>query len=432
MKTNIFIIVFLQLLVFSCRETTPPTIDTDIQRSASAFSYAPLDVQPIKFTLDNSRDTFLFGKTGLLIYVPARAFLGRGSNTTVDLYLKEYKKPHESLAQRISTSSGNHELLTASTIVHLEARQGMSTMSLAPQKELLLHFERLSKAPEIKLWKGSPQAWIAAGFDRPKLFNHMLKIGAYKERQFADGQAIEAWEKQYLAISDYDQDDLWANKQAYLHLRYTIDKKGSLKDVAFKEPVTHDFQRRILKVMQQYPLCKPHLVEGKAQEIACEYAFHVHQAEPKYKEDLDYLQLLHDQYPPLKAKGIEHIDHLELQYHIFNVNTLGWLAAAQAVEVPKTVELVIELEPAFVAEVKVFLKKSKAVLMGKRKGNTILFEDLPANEPLSILAFSQRGEQPLLATVDANSSDSMIKKESLSFSKASYEEIRETIRSIGK
>lgn len=428
MKTNIFIIVLLQLLVFSCRETTTPTIDTITQRSASAFSYAPLDVQPIKFTLDNSRDTFLFGKTGLLIYVPARAFIGRGSNTMVDLYLKEYQKPQESLAQRISNSSSNQELLTASTIIHLEAKQGMSNMYLAPQKELLLHFERVPKAPQVKLWRGTPQAWQAADFDRPTLFNHMLKIGAYQERQFKNGQSIEAWEKQHLAISEAEQNDLWEKDLAFLHLNYTIDKKGHLKEVAFKEPVTHDFQRKILKAMKQYPLCKPHVVEGKAQEVTCEYAFHVHQAEPKYKENLAYLQLLQDQYPPLKAKGIEHIDHLELQYHIFNVDKMGWLAAAQAVEIPKAVDLIVELEPAYMAEVKVFLKESKAVLMGRRDGNSVLFEDLPAGEPLSIVAFTLRGEQPLLATAEANASDGVV--ENLKFSKASYEEIRQAFKEV--
>ncbi len=430
MKTNIFIIVCLQLLVFSCRETTTPTIDTSTQRSASAFSYAPLDVQPIKFTLDNSRDTFLFGKTGLLLYVPARAFLGRGSNTTIELYLKEYQQPHESLAQRISTSSGNHQLLTASTIIHLEARQGMTQMHLAAQKELRLHFERSAKAPEMKLWRGSPQAWQATDFDRPKLFNHMLKIGPYKERQFADGQGIEQWEKQYLAISDQDQDDLWENDHAYLHLNYTIGKDGRIKDITFKEPVSDEFQRRILKTMQSYPLCKPHLVEGKPQEVTCEYAFHVHQAEPKYKEDLDYLQLLQNGYPPLEAQGIRHIDHLELKYHIFNVDKLGWLAAAQAMSIPKPVDLVVELEPAYMAEVKIFLKNSRAVLMGSRQGNSVVFEGLPEDEPLRILAFSQRGEQPLLATAEANSSDGIV--ENLKFSKASYAEIRETLRTVGR
>ncbi len=415
--------------MFSCRETTPPTINTIIERSVSAFSYDPLDVQPIKFTLDNSRDTFLFGETGLLIYVPAQAFSVHGSTTTIDLYLKEYNKPQESLRQRISTSSDNHELLTASTFIHLEAKQGRSTLFLAPDKELLLHFERLSKAPKIKLWRGTPQAWEVADFDRPTLFNHLLKIGAYKERQFENGQSIEAWEKQYLAISDEDHDDLCENDHAYLHLAYTIDKKGRLENVAFEEPVDHYFQRRILKAMEQYPLCQPHLVNGQPQKVTCEYAFHVHQAGPKYKENLNYLQLLRNQYPPLKAKGIEHIDHAETQYHIFNINKMGWLAAAQAVPVPKTVDLVIQLESTIMAEVKIFLKESKAVLMGKRDGNRILFEDLPANASLSVLAFTQHGEQPLLATTEANSSDGVV--DNPMFAKASYEDIHAALKTVG-
>lgn len=430
MKTNIFIIVWLQLLVFSCRETTIPTIDTTTQRSASTFSYAPLDVTPKQFTLDNSRDTFLVGKTGLIIYVPARSFLGRGSNTMVDLYLKEYKQPHQSMCQRISTCSRNHQLLAANTIVHLEAKQGMSTMALAPHKELLVHFKRLPKAGEIRLWQGEPQAWEAMDVDRPKLFNHLLKIGSYKERQFKNGNSIEAWEKQNLAISDQEQEDLWKRDLAYLHLLFTIDKTGKLKNIRFKEPIQHDFQRKILQAMQNYPLCKPHIVDGKVQEVACKYAFHVHEAEPKYKENLHYLQLLESSHSPLQAHGINHIDHLELNYHVFNIKQMGWLAAAQAVNVPKTVDLIIELEPAFLAEVKIFLKDSKAVLMGKVQGSTILFEDLPQDAALSILAFTQQGGQPLLATAEANSSDGII--ENLEFSAASYEDIRQALKTVGK
>jgi hypothetical protein len=428
MKTNIIIIVILQLLVFSCRETTTPTIDTITQRSVSAFSYVPLDVEPIKFTLDNSRDTFLFGRSGVLIYVPAGAFMGRGSNTRIDLYLKEYQQPYESLAQPISTSTGSNQLLYTNTIVHLEARQGMANMHLAPQQAIRLHFERSPEVPEMQLWQGTPKKWKVADNDRPKLFNHMLKIGAYDERQFANGQSIEIWEKQNLGITTTDQNELWEQDLAYLHLNYTINKEGRLEDVKFKEPIAHDFQRRILKTMQSYPLCKPHLVDGSPQEVTCEYAFHVHQAEPKYKEDLNYLQLLQNQYPPLTAQGISHIDQLELKYHIFNVEHLGWLAAGQETDILETVDLIVELEPSVIAEVKIFLKNSKAVLMGKREGNSIVFEGLPEDEPLSVFALSQRGEQPLLAVATANSSDGIV--ENLKFSKASYEEIRSTLKTV--
>jgi hypothetical protein len=432
MKTNILFIVLIQLLVFSCRETTTPTMDITTKRSAGtgAFSYAPLDVTPTQFTLDNSRDTFLVGKTGLIIYVPARAFLGRGSNTIVDLYLKEYKQPHQSMCQRISTYSRNHQLLSANTIVHLEAKQGMSTMALAPNKELLIHFKRLPKANQIRLWQGAPQAWEAMDIDRPKLFNHMLKIGAYNERLFQNGNSIDAWEKQHLAISNQEQEDLWKQDLAYLHLLFTIDKTGKLKNIRFEEPIQHDFQRKILKAMQNYPLCKPHIVDGKAQEVTRKYAFHVHEAEPKYKENLHYLQLLESSHSPLQAQGINHIDQLELKYHVFNIKKMGWLAAAQAVNVPKTVDLVVELEPAFLAEVKIFLKDSKAVLMGKVQGNSILFEDLPQDAPLSIWAFTQQGGQPLLATAEANSSDGVIAN--LEFSATSYEDIRQALQAVDK
>ena len=438
MKTNIFIIVLTQLLVFSCRETTTPTINTTIdtttQRSAhkaaGAFSYAPLDVTPTQFTLDNSRDTFLVGKTGLIIYVPARAFLGRGSNTIVDLYLKEYKHPHQSMCQRISTCSRNHQLLAANTIVHLEAKQGMSTMALAPQKELLIHFKRLPKANKTRLWQGKPQAWEAMDTDRPKLFHHLLKIGAYNKHLFQDGNSIDAWEKQHLVISDQEQEDLWNEGLTYLHLLFTIDKTGKLKNIRFEEPIQHNFQRKILKVMQKYPLCKPHLVGGKAQEIDCKYAFHIHEAEPKYKENLYYLQLLESSHSPLKAQGINHIDQLELNYHVFNIKKMGWLAAAQTINVPKTVDLVVELKSAFLAEVKIFLKDSKAVVMGKVQGTSILFKDLPQDTPLSVFAFTEQSGQPLLATTEANSSDGVI--ENLKFSAASYEDIRQALQTVGK
>jgi hypothetical protein len=107
---------------------------------------------------------------------------------------------------------------------------------------------------------------------------------------------------------------------------------------------------------------------------------------------------------------------------------LGWLAAGQETDILETVDLIVELEPSVIAEVKIFLKNSKAVLMGKREGNSIVFEGLPEDEPLSVFALSQRGEQPLLAVATANSSDGIV--ENLKFSKASYEEIRSTLKTV--
>jgi hypothetical protein len=430
MQKTIFIILTASFLLFSCKDKKPenPIEGSGTNRGLKPFSYESIDVEPIKFTIDNSRDTLVFGKKDFIVYVPAKAFIAKGSNTIIDLYLKEYNNPSDALAQNISNTSLDHHLLAASKVIHLEAKQGMNDLSISPKHDLRIHFKREKAVPEISLWSGHPQAWTAIKFDQPRLFNHRLKTGLYKATRFADESSIEAWENKNLVINkENEEQELWDNQQ-HLHLDYTINTKGKIEKVVFEEKISTAFQKRILKVMQKYPACKPHLVDGQAQAMQGQYIFHVHQADPKYKKDLNYIHILGKKYPKLAAQKISHIDHLESKYHIFNISKLGWIAAAKEIDSPNPVNLVVNVAPNFLVEVKLMLQKSKIILTGKREGNQISFSDLPKNEAVQIIAFGEKNQQPVLASAKANSSDGIV--EQLKFSSSSYQAIKAALKKI--
>jgi hypothetical protein len=430
MEKTIFILIIASTLVFSCgdRRTPSPTPDPNTNRGLKPFVYSSIDVEPTKFTINNSRDTLVFGKKDLIIYVPAKAFIARGSNTKVDLYLKEYSSPSDALAQNISNTSLDHHLLAACKVIHLEAKQGMNNLSISSNHDLRIHFKRNKAVPEISLWSGLPQAWTAMKFDQPRLFNHRLKTGLYKEKNFANGNSIEAWEDKFLTINkESEEQELWNNQQ-HLHLDYTLNKAGKIERAVFEEKVNTNFQKRVLEALQKYPICKPYLVDGQATTVDGRYIFHVHQAEPHYKKDLNYIHILGKKYPKLAAQKISHIDKLEFNYHIFNISKLGWIAAAKEIDSPDPVSLVVKVEPSFLAEVKVMLQKSKIILTGKREGNQVSFSDLPRNEAVQIIAFGEKNKQPVMASIKANSSDGVVEK--LTFSSSSYQAIKAALKKV--
>lgn len=430
MQKTIFIILTASFLLFSCGDPKPPspTPEFGTNRGLMPFAYSSIDVKPTKFTIDNSRDTLVFGKKDLIIYVPAKAFIAKGSNTKVDLYLKEYSSPSDALAQNISNTSLDHHLLAASKIIHLEAKQGINNLSISSKHELRIHFKKDKTVPQISLWSGHPQAWTPMKFDQPRLFNHRLKTGLYKATQFADGSSIELWENKFLTIGkEKEEQEMWDN-EPHLHLDYIINTNGKIEKAVFEEKVNTSFQKRILKALQKYPVCKPHLVNGQAKAVEGRYIFHVHQAEPRYKKDLNYIRIIGKKYPKLAAQKISHIDKLEFKYHIFNIGKLGWIAAAKEIDSPNPVNLVVKVESTFLAEVKVMLQKSKIILTGKREGNQISFSDLPKNEAVQIIAFGERNKQPVLASIKANSSDGVVDK--LKFSTSSYKAIKAALKKV--
>lgn len=429
MKLLLSIMIVLFGMVLSCTDPAPRLIDGEVQRSAGNFSYDRLDVRPNAFVINNHRDTFLWSQNNTLIYVPANAFLTKKNNQQVELYLKEYTCAGESLAQEISTTTADHQLLISSTILHIEARQGNSKIPLQHRQELRLHFLHPNgpSGQLLSLWSGQPQAWVPLDFDRPKLFNHMLKIGPYNAKKFADGETIDSWEKEHLGIRPDEEQLLWQEKP-FLHLRFVINKRGMIEDVRFKEPVTNRFQRRILQEMASYPRCHPHIVDGVPQRVQCEYAFHVHQAEPKYREDVVYIHAIQRNKTVLKPRGIDHIDHLELKYNIFNTKQLGWLAVGRAQPIQQGVDLIVELKADIAADVKILMRESRAIILGKRKGNQVLFEGLPKNKAIRVIALGRRANQPIYAEALANSSDGTVSD--LSFNHTSYEELRTVIRQM--
>ncbi|MBL4650267.1 MAG: hypothetical protein JKY03_11090 [Aureispira sp.] len=430
MRKIIFIILTASFLLFSCddKKSKNSMPNSSANRGLKPFAYSSIDVEPTKFTIDNSRDTLVFGKKDLIIYVPAKAFIAKGSNTKLDLYLKEYSSPSEALSQNISNTSFDHHLLAASKVIHLEAKQGLTNLSISSKNDLRIHFKRDKAVPEISLWSGHPQAWTAMKFDQPRLFNHRLKTGLYEATHFADGSSIETWENKNLVIDKKtEEQELWDNEQ-HLHLDYTINTSGKIEKVVFEEKVNTRFQKRILKAMQKYPICEPHLVDGQAKSVKGQYIFHVHQAEPHYKKDVNYIRILGKKYPKLAAQKISHIDHLEFKYHIFNIGKLGWVAAAKEIESPNSVNLVVKVESNLLVEVKLMLQKSKIILTGKREGNQVSFTDLPKNEAVQIIAFGEKDKQPILASIKANSSDGVVDK--LKFTRSSYQAIKAALKKV--
>ena len=430
MQKTIFTILAASFLLLSCKDNKPPRPTPEFTKSPELkqFTYSSIDVEPTKFTIDNSRDTLVFGKKDLVIYVPAKAFIAKGSNTTVDLYLKEYNNPSEALAQNISNTSSDHRLLAASKIIHLEVKQGLNHLSISPKYDLRIHFKRNKAVPQISLWSGHPLAWAAIKFDQPRLFNHRLKTGLYEAKQFADGSSIEAWEDKNLVINkENEEQEIWDNKE-HLHLNYTINASGKVDKFVFEEKINTPFQKRILKIMREYPLCKPYLVNGKAKSVTGRYIFHVHQAEPRYKKDINYIRILGKKYPKLAAQKISHIDKLEFNYHIFNISKLGWIAAAKEIDSPNPVKLIVNVAPNLLVEVKLMLQKSKIILTGKRDGNQISFTDLPKNEAVQIIAFGDKNKQPVLASLKANTSDGVIN--TLKFSNSSYKAIKAALKKV--
>lgn len=432
MQKTILVILMVSFLVASCSDkkisgSSGPDLTAN-NRSSKPFAYETIDITPTKFTINNSRDTLIFGKDDLIIYVPAKAFISKGSNTIVDLYLKQYIRPADVLAQNISNISLNNHLLAASKVIFLEAKQGINKLRISPKHDLRIHFKKEKNLPKISLWSGHSEAWTPVKFDQPRLFNHRLKTGFYKATEFADGRSIEAWEKKYLTINkEREEQEIW-DKEAFLHLDYVINKSGRIEKVVFEEEISTTFQKRVLQAIEAYPLCKPHLVNGQPTAIKGRYIFHVHQAEPRYKKDLNYIQILGKDYPELTTKNIHHIDKLEFNYHIFNIKKLGWIAAAKEIDHPNSVNLVVKIEPTFSAEVKLMLQESKIILTGKRKGNQVHFTNLPKNKAIQIIAFGEKNNQPVLGLATANSSDGVI--EHLKFSNTSYPAIKAALKKV--
>lgn len=412
------------LVLFSCRErkTPPMPIDGVTRQGNTAFPYAQIDVDAQIFTVNNQRDTLLFGRKGLIIYVPANTFVSKRNRGNMELILKEYDQPGAALAQNISNNSNQKDLLQYSKIIHLDARQGETQLKLAPENDLMVHFKREEDDPPLKLWYGTPQAWRVLKYDEPKLFSHVLTIGPYQDIKFTNRQSSESWEAVHFKLSPEEENRIWKARK-HLHLEWTLDKNGQAKNWRFREQIDPIVEARILKTVQNYPNCIPYKDErGKAQAVDMEFAFHVYESEPNYTRNLNYLTIWGKPYAALKKCNLNHVDDVELNYHIYNLYTLGWIAAAAKVQPQNAVDLMVKLEPSVLAEVKLFLQRSKVVLQGKRDGDAVRFEGLPKDEPLQIIAFGHGPQQVLWATSNANSSDGIVS--GLSFEPSSYDDIK--------
>lgn len=424
-----FYIFLISIIVFSCVGDKTISIQEKMQKDAQYFF------------IDASRDTIITGLEGTMIFIEKGSFrnaIGKTIKDSVVVSLKEFYKNADIIMSDLNMRAGN-KLLETGGMIELRAYGKGNQLSLNRGKSVVVHFPKPeSKNDSMRLFYENKSEAIAnsnqGGFDWELEESSVPR----KENEIHPWYTkYEGIDNQHLYLSDstiwYDtlpgifnfnkkEIDYFINKTVKVH--YDVKKSGNLVyDEIDGSIISRKMEKRLAKVAKNFPKCKPYTIAGKAIDMPGWFQIWTEIKAPKYMSNEAYLKQMENKFQTGDSTGI---DINDLQYYIFDSKQLGWMNCDQFINPnPISTNFRIKVPKSENIFVKIIFKNYKTVMIGNEEPEYFTFEDLPLDEPITIVVIDEEDGKVLFKIEDTKISKEVFEIKNLN--KGALKEIQKAL-----
>lgn len=427
MKLRIFSLLLI-IGISACKSQYEPTIPSALDKEAT------------QFVIQNSKDTFIEGTEGTLIFIERGSFvndMGEPITDSIEISLKEVYSLSDIVGQPISTSSGE-DLLETSGMIELRASSNGENLRLNYGKSLVVHFPKEpGDTTKMHLFYGDRDTAGTIGWKQETSFKYGFRDSIqpwYYKRDsmdnphliLADGTYWYDTLEQMFNLTDRDRKEL---VNEVVDLNYVVYMDGVLE---FKNTtgssISRRLRRKLEKVARNFPPCKPYTVMG--QPIEMEGFFKVstivvkppHQTKEAYKAALESRIKSADG----TKKGLE---LAELQYYIFDSRQLGWMNCDRFINTSaERIKYVVQVPASDKVLAKIIFTNYRTVMSGNATPGQFTFANLPVGEPIKVVVMDEKRGKPLLKIVDAQISKTPLNATELD--NYTLEELQEKLKGL--
>jgi hypothetical protein len=347
-----------------------------------------------RFTIDPARDTFLHAARGTVVALGARSFVtasGAPVSGAVTLTVREYIDAAAILAEGLTTQSKG-ALLESGGMVYLEASAGGQPVTLRPGTAATIAFRATAAQDGMQLFRGVEQEgiidWLPVGDEAPA-------APLYVPARYPGGTAaLERHFTRYVEMTD----GLEFGKNTRYALRLLVDRAGNTSLIGIEPEAPAALRKSVMASLSRLQRWTPASRLGSPASDTCMHYLSFEWSLGVGVDIVDTTEGLSRQTRELTATETMAVN----QYYVLRSARLGWINCDRFIndERPR-VDFMVQANGTQKQLLQVVFRKQRSVMAGEIVKEGVLFRNVPAGEPVTVMGMCNEGGSVKVAFADA-------------------------------
>lgn len=417
------ILIIGALSLYSCNQEREINSIEDLQKI--------LKPKTERFVINPNQDNFIEGEKGTVLYFPSNSLVyddGSPVTTEVQLQLNEFYSVSDIISENLSTLSDSL-LLETGGMINISATSEGKKLKLDPSKSYVVCFPKREKK-NMELFYGENNSdninWKVEsianyvdtnsyGFNYLKsdtsLITEYLGVSGWSSSSFgpkgrdcsfgwqikhSDSTVFRYIKKLYEDSTKLENQ--MKSSDSHVRMHFEIGEDGIVKSLSH-DSITA-FNSRVEKVIMSLPP-----FDMNKMYCAPEYEYWLSVGVTDHIDRDQYLEKFNEKYTNYRNKAVEHINAKELDYYILSATKLDWINCDRFINTEsKKDDLFVSVKNPEKTKVILVFKDFNSILNGTPKDGGFVFNQIPIDEAITVLAISHAEGKCRMAKYTTNSS----------------------------
>ena len=357
--------------------------------------YKQLEKRPQTFSINNNKDTLLTCWEGTTIRIRSNTFVteltGKPISGNIKITVTEYYKMSDILLVNLTTTSDN-SLLETIGMIHIVAISNNENCKIKDGQKIEISFPTKAKKDDMQIFKGD---WDNNRINWQAVSNsadlNKIYTVADIQPQFPGGDQKMM---QFISKSiKYPNKAKELGIQGTVHIRFTIDRDGNVKDATVLRGIEPECDREALNAVLQFPKFKP--AQSNGENVNIIYNLPVRFTLDGVTKSADVKQNFEKNYndTTINTAYSSHITS-----YLFSTTELGWINCDRFInERGEKIDLLVKLDKKAESDVKIVFHRIKSIMSSFPINDKHAFTKIPKGEKITIVAIKNIDNKPHLA-----------------------------------
>jgi TonB family protein len=380
---------------------------------------------PELFSINNDRDTIITCQEGTTLIIPSNSFVSAETGNPISgkltISVREYYNLSDILLDKLTTTSDTSLLETAG-MFHIEAVSNYGNCKLRDDKKIEISFPGNNKKDDMQIfsgdWRGGILNWksMANSPSLTKIYSNVDVLPQFPGGDQGLALFISSNLKYPARAKEFEIEGI-------AYIRFTIAKDGNVKDVFVLKGFDPECDKEALKAVRGLPKFIPGKVNGT--NVSVDHTLPIvfrltSLGLNEVSNQRSFGKIFSD-------STINSPNSFSTFNYVFSIFKLGWINCDRFLNGKgEKIDFKVKLYNYGESDVKIVFHRFKCVVPSFSSGENHVFHAVPKGEKITILAFKNIDNKPMLAIKETIVSE-LIEKD-LIFNPITMEELKNEMK----